>query len=199
MLKKLLLVVALLVVAVVIVVGTRPETYHVERSAKIDAPAEAVFAAVSDFRTFPEWSPWQKRDPAVRTTVSTPSAGVGASYAWQGNKDVGKGRMTITESRPPSRVRERLEFIEPFASVAETGFDVKPEGPTAAAVTWSMDGKNNFMGKAFSLVMDMDKMIGKDFDAGLANLKRLVEAQRPATPPPTAPGAAAAATAPGTW
>lgn len=178
MLKKLLglLVVALGVLAVV--VATRPDAYHVERSARIDTPPGSVFAVVSDFKTFPEWSPWAKRDPAMKTTVSTPSAGVGATYAWEGNKEVGKGRMTFTENQPPGRVKEKLEFIEPFASVAEVTFDIKPIGGAAASsVTWSMDGKNNFMGKAFALFMDMDKVIGKDFDDGLTNLKRVVEAR----------------------
>src|SRR5688572_23164043 len=123
MVKKVLLVLVVALGLGAIYVSTRPDTYHVERSAKIGAPPAAVFAVISDFRTFPEWSPWQKKDPAMRTTVSTPSTGVGASYAWEGNREVGKGRMTITEASPPAagagRVRERLEFQEPFASLAE--------------------------------------------------------------------------------
>jgi hypothetical protein len=124
---------------------------------------------------------------------------VGASYAWEGNKEVGKGRMLITRADAPTQVRERLEFIEPFASVAEVGFEIKPQGQ-GAGVTWSMDGKNNFVGKAIGLFMDMDKMIGKDFDDGLTGLKRVVEAKHaaaapaaaaappaPAAPPPAAP------------
>src|SRR6185369_10487911 len=98
-------------------------------------------------------------------------------YAWEGNKEVGKGSMTITESRPGERVAQRLEFIEPFKSTAATAFDLKPAGPSNTRVTWSMDGKSNFVGKAFSLVMDMDKVIGKDFEAGLASLKQLTEAK----------------------
>src|SRR5512144_3132015 len=156
--KRGLMVLALAIVAFALVVVTRPDTYHVERSTKVNAPAEAVFATVSDFRAFPEWSPWQKRDPALRPTISTPSTGVGASYAWEGNKEVGKGKMTFTEVTSPTHTREHLEFIEPFASVAETGFDIKPEGGNAVTVTWSMEGTNSFMGKAFGMFMDMDKI-----------------------------------------
>src|SRR5437879_519601 len=142
MLKKVVMVLSAAIVALLIVVATRPDAYHVERSAQVAAPAEAVFALVSDFRAFPEWSPWQKRDPAMHTTISTPSAGVGASYAWKGNKDVGTGKLTMTESEAPTHTRERLEFIEPFASVADTGVDIKPDGAKTVTVTWSMNGKN---------------------------------------------------------
>jgi hypothetical protein len=186
--KKVLLVLAVLVAAFLGVVATRPDTYHVERSTEVKASPEAVFAFVGDLKTFPQWSPWQKRDPNVKITISTPSTGVGASYAWEGNKEVGKGRMTIIESTPPVRTKEKLEFIEPFPSIAEAGFEVKPAGTGASTVTWSMDGKNNLIGKAFSLFMDMDKMIGKDFEDGLASLKKLVEAAPAAAP--VAPAAA---------
>jgi hypothetical protein len=183
--KKVLLVLAVLIVGFVAFVATRPATYHVERSIDLKSPPEAVFATVSDFRAFPQWSPWQKRDPAMKTTLSNPSSGVGASYAWEGNKDVGKGKMTIVESTSPNRVKLRLEFLEPFASTADTGFDIKSAGAGGSTVTWWMDGKNNLMGKAFSVFMDMDKMIGKDYEEGLANLKRVVESPPP-PPPPTA-------------
>jgi len=183
MVTKILLVIGIVLGALAVVVATRPDTYHVERSTRIDAPPTAVFGVVSDFRGFSEWSPWAKRDPSMRTTISDPSTGVGATYAWDGNKEVGRGRMTVTETLAPSRVRQRLEFLEPFASTAETSFDIKPASANGAVVTWSMDGHNNFVGKAFSLVMDMDKMVGKDFDDGLSNLKRVVEAKAPAAPP----------------
>lgn len=186
MIKKVLLALAVLVAVLLIVVATRPDTYHVERSTKIDAPAEIVFEQIGDFKNFQAWSPWAKRDPNMTLTVSTPSTGVGASYAWQGNKEVGKGKMTFTEIQHPTRVREKLEFIEPFASTADTGFDIKPEG-SGVTLTWAMDGKNNFMGKAFGLVMDMDKMIGKDFEEGLASIKRLAEAKKAEAPTAAAP------------
>ena len=191
MLKKLLIGVVVVLVAFVGFVATRPDTYHVERSAVVAAPPEAVFAALADFKTFPEWSPWAKRDPAMRTTLSSPSSGVGATYAWEGNNDVGKGKMTIVESTSPTKLRQKLEFLEPFASEADTGFEIKPEG-TSSKVTWSMDGKANFMSKAMSVFMDMDKMIGKDFEDGLANLKRVVESAKPAAAQPASAGAPAA-------
>lgn len=179
MLKKILLAMAAVLVVFLGTVATRPDTYRVERSAEIAAPAPAVFEAVSDFKHFRDWSPWEKRDPNMKRTLSSPSAGVGASYAWEGNKDVGKGKMTFTETTPPSRVRERLEFLEPFPNTADVTFDVAA-GSSGTKITWSMEGKNNFVGKIFGLFMDMDKMIGKDFEEGLANLKRLVES-RPAS------------------
>jgi len=187
MIKKALIAIAALVAVLLIVVATRPNTYHVERSAKIEAPADLIFAEVSDFRTLPEWSPWAKLDPAMTTTISTPSTGVGATYAWQGNKKVGKGKMTFTESQAPTHVKQRLEFIEPFTSTADADFQIKPEGGNAATVTWSMDGKANFVAKAFGLFMSMDKTVGKSFDEGLANLKRITEAKRAAAPTAAAP------------
>jgi hypothetical protein len=187
MIKKVLITLAVLVAAFAVVVATRPDKYHVERSTKIAAPADLIFAEVNDFQTFSAWSPWAKRDPAMTTTISTPSSGVGASYAWQGNKQVGKGKMTFTESTAPTHTRERLEFLEPFASVADVAFDIKPEGGSASSVTWSMDGKANFIGKAFGLFMSMDKAVGKDFEEGLGNLKRIVEAKKAASPTAAAP------------
>jgi hypothetical protein len=179
MLKKVLLAVAALVAAFLVVVATRPDTYHVERSTKIAAQADTIFAMVSDFRNFRDWSPWAKRDPAMKTTLSTPSSGVGAKYEWQGNKQVGKGRMTFTESQAPVHVKEKLEFLEPFPSTADTAFDIKPDG-NSSTLTWAMDGKANFVGKAFGLFMNMDKMIGKDFEEGLANLKQAAESRQAA-------------------
>jgi hypothetical protein len=194
MLKKVLLGLAGLVAAFLIFAATRPDTYHVERSTKIAASADTIFAEVNDFRAFPAWSPWQKRDPAMKTTISTPSTGVGATYAWEGNKEVGKGKMTLTESQAPTHTKERLEFLEPFASVADTGFNIKPEGAGASTITWYMDGKSNFMGKVMGVFMDMDKMIGKDFEEGLTNLKKIAEAKQTAAaaataaaPPPAEP------------
>jgi hypothetical protein len=175
MLKKILLVLAVAVGALAAVVATRPDTYHVERSTTIQAPPEVVFSSVGDMAEWSKWSPWEKRDPAMKKTYSTATSGVGATYAWEGNKEVGKGKMTITESTPPTKVAQRLEFLEPFASVAETSVALKAEGTDGTRVTWAMDGKNNFVSKAFSLAMNMDKMIGKDFDEGLSNLKKISE------------------------
>lgn len=186
MARKILLVLFVVVVGFLAFVATRPDSYHVERSTQIAAGPEAIFAVLGDFKNFPSWSPWQRRDPAMHVTLSNPSAGVGASYAWEGNKEVGKGRMTFTEVVPPTRVHEKLEFLEPFPSTADSGFTVKPDGPTSSTVTWSLDGRNNFVAKAFSVFMNMDKMIGGDFAEGLANLKRVVESHVATPPSPAA-------------
>jgi hypothetical protein len=193
MVKKVLLALAVVIVGFLAFVATRPSSYHVERSATIHAPADLVYAHLADLKSFGEWSPWDKRDPAMKKTYSASTTGVGATYSWQGNKEVGSGRMTITLAKPPTQVRERLEFIEPFASVADVGFDVVPAGADEVKATWSMDGHSNFVMKGMGVFMDMDKMIGKDFDDGLANLKRIVEAK--AAAPAAAPAVAAEPTA----
>jgi hypothetical protein len=175
MLKKALLVLLVAITGLVIFTATRPAAYQVERSTTIHAPADAVFATVSDLKAFGDFSPWDKRDPAMKKTFSASTSGVGATYAWEGNKEVGSGKMTVTEHNPPSRVRHKLEFIAPFAAVADTGFDIAAAGADNVKVTWSMQGRKDFMAKFFGLFMDMNKAIGKDFDEGLANLKRVVE------------------------
>lgn len=195
--SKVLLVLVLLLGGAAAYVATRPDTYHVERSATVDAPAATVFAQIDDFSVWKEWSPWEKKDPAMKRTVSTPPSGVGATYAWEGNKEVGKGKMTITDSRPGEKVAEKLEMLEPFPSTSGVTFTLASESPTTTKVTWAMDGKHNFISKAFSVVKPMDGMIGKDFEEGLANLKKVAEAKKPPpappAPPPEAAGDAAAA------
>jgi hypothetical protein len=144
-----------------------------------------VFAQLDNFKSWAAWSPWDKRDPAMKRSYDGPPSGVGASYSWEGNKEVGQGRMTITDSKPPrggsaetAHVSIRLEFIKPFASVASSEFIVKPETDDhAATVSWVMEGRNNLMGKAFGVFMNMDKMIGGDFESGLSNLKTVSEAE----------------------
>jgi hypothetical protein len=182
MLKKLLSVLVVAVAILVVVVATRPSAYHVERSVQIDAPVATVFGLVRDLKTWSAWSPWDKRDPDMHKTFTPTTSGVGASYAWEGNKKVGKSKMTITDEQPA----ERLEFIEPFQSVAETSFTFKPAGAEGTRATWALDGNNNFVGKAFGLVMNMDRLIGGDFEDGLANLKRISEAAKPLPAPAAA-------------
>ena len=214
MLKKILIAVAVLVVIFVGVVITRPDTYHVERTMRMNAPDSVIYAHLDDFHAWAAWSPWEKLDPNMKRTFSGPERGVGATYSWEGNDQVGTGKMTITESSPPSAMRVQLEFIEPFASVATTGFEVGPALDEASSdVTWWMDGTNNFVGKAFGLFVDMDKMIGADYEKGLNALKQLSEAEAkkraaeaqaapapqpeaPAQPTAPAPAASADATTP---
>ena len=185
--SKVLLVLVVLVGAAAAYVATRPDAYHVERSASIEAPAATVFAQIDDLSVWKEWSPWEKKDPTMKRTLSATTSGVGASYSWQGNKEVGKGKMTITDSKPGEKVVEKLEFIEPFQSQADITFTLAPENATTTKVTWAMDGKHNFISKAFSVVKPMDGMIGRDFEEGLANLKKVAEAKKPPPTPPAPP------------
>lgn len=176
MLKKILLAVAVIILLFVIVVAMQPADFRITRSTTIAAPAETVFAHVNDFHKWDAWSPWAKLDPAMKQSYEGSAAGTGAIYTWDGNKDVGTGRMTLTESRSNELVRIKLEFLKPFAAVNDTEFTFKSEG-NQTAVTWSMTGKNNFIAKAFSLIMNMDKMVGGDFEKGLAQMKTLAEAE----------------------
>ena len=170
MLKKILLVIVALVAIFAIVVAFQPAAFRVERSATIPAPPAVVFAQVNDFHNWDAWSPWARLDPAMKQAHSGAPAGTGAVYTWEGNKDVGEGRMTITESRPNELIRIKLDFIKPFAATNVTEFVFKPSA-SQTAVTWTMTGEKNYISKAVCLFMDMDKMVGGDFEKGLASLK----------------------------
>jgi hypothetical protein len=174
MLKKILIGIAALIAIFLIVVALQPSDYRVTRSATMAAAPGTVFDQVNDLQKWRAWSPWEKIDPDMERTYDGPSAGEGAKYAWAGNSDVGEGNMTITESRPSDLIRVKLEFLKPMSSTADTEFTFKPDGDQTA-VTWTMSGKNNFLAKAFCLFMNMDKMIGGQFEDGLANLKSVVE------------------------
>ena len=175
MLIKILIAVAVIVVVFVVVVAMQPSEFRVARSTTISAPPPAVFAQVNDFHKWEAWNPWGKIDPAMKQTYEGAPAGPGAIYTWVGNKNVGEGRMTLTESRPSDLIRIKLEFFKPFAGTNIAEFTFKPAG-NQTAVTWSMTGKNNFMAKAIHLFMNMDKMIGGQFEMGLAQMKSIVEA-----------------------
>jgi hypothetical protein len=175
MLKKILIAIAAIIVVFLIIVAMQPGEFRVTRSADVAAPQAAVFDQVNDLHKFEKWNPWGKIDPAMKVSYEGAAAGVGSVYKWAGNKEVGEGQMTITESRPSDLVRIKLEFFKPFASVADTEFTFKPQGHQTA-VTWSMSGKNNFIAKAMCLFMSMDKMIGGQFENGLADMKTIVEA-----------------------
>ena len=175
MLKKILLVLAVIVVVFLIIVATRPAEYRVTRSASMTAPPPVAFAQVNDFHKWEAWNPWGKIDPAMKITYEGASAGKGAIYTWVGNSEVGEGRMTITESRPSDLILINLEFFKPMAGVSLTEFTFKPEG-NQTVVTWTMTGKNNFIAKAMCMFMNMDKMIGRQFEKGLAAMKSVVEA-----------------------
>ena len=177
MLMKILIVLAVIVVGFVAFVALRPSEYRVARTVTISAPAPAVFAQVNDFHRWDAWNPWAKMDPAMKQTYEGAPAGTGAVYTWTGNKEVGEGRMTLTESRPHELIRINLEFLKPFAATSTAEFTFKPEG-SHTAVTWSMGGKVNFVAKVVHLFVDMDTMIGANFEKGLADMKSVVEARR---------------------
>lgn len=170
MLKKIGIVVAVLLVLLIAVIATRPGDFSVTRSRTIAAPPEAVYAQIADFRRWQQWSPWERRDPAMKREFAGAAAGTGAVYSWAGNRDVGKGRMTITDARPAERVAIKLEFLEPMETTSTTDFHLTPTGQGGTNVTWTMSGENNFLAKGMTLFMNMDKMIGNDFDQGLARL-----------------------------
>ena len=176
MLKKALVVIAGLIVVLLVVAATRPSHFHIERSASVAAPPEVVFPLINDFHAWALWSPYEKLDPAMTRAYSGPPAGTGAGYTWSGNDDVGAGSMRITESQSPALVKIALEFLKPFQASNVATFNVQPEG-AGSRVTWGMDGANPFGMKVASLFMDMDQMIGKDFELGLSNLGALAQAR----------------------
>lgn len=175
MIKKILLALVVLLGGFLAVAAMQPDDYSVTRTAAIAAPPEKVFPLVNNFHNWSGWSPWAKLDPQMKESYSGPESGTGAVYEWTGNSDVGKGKMTITESQPNDSVRINLEFIEPFASTSDTRFAFRPEG-AGTQVQWTMSGKSDLMTKAMCLVMGgMDKMIGPDFEKGLAQMKSQAE------------------------
>jgi hypothetical protein len=163
------------VVVFLIVVALQPSQYGVTRSLAIAAPPDTIFPHVNELKKWEAWNPWGKIDPNMKLTYDGPPSGIGASYSWIGNREVGEGRMSITESKPSEHIRFKLEFFKPMAGVSDTVFTFKSQGGQTE-VTWAMTGQNNFVGKAFCLFMSMDKMIGGQFEKGLADLKAVVEA-----------------------
>jgi len=176
MFKKVTLILLVLAAALLTVVATRPNTLHVDRKQVLAAPPAVVFALVNDFQKWAAWSPWEKLDPSMQKKYEGAPSGVGASYYWLGNDKVGEGRMTILESVPGERIRIKLEFIKPWEGTNATTFTFAPRGEETE-VTWAMDGPATFMTKLFSLVADMDGMIGKDFEKGLGQMKAVAEAE----------------------
>jgi K+-transporting ATPase KdpF subunit len=170
-------------IAVVVILGgfliyaaTRPDTFRVERTATIKAPPERIFPLINDFQRWGAWSPFEKKDPAMKRTLSGAPSGSGAVYEWDGNKEIGQGRMEIVESLPPSRVTLKLDFTRPFKAHNIVDFTLEPRGDSTQ-VTWAIHGPSPFISKVMGIVFNMDKMIGKDFEAGLAALKTVSEQQ----------------------
>lgn len=175
MIKKILIGLVAVIALILIVAAFQPAEYSVQRSLAIAAPPAALFEQVNDHRKFALWNPWAKFDPNVKNTYAGPPTGVGSVASWQGNSDVGAGSSTIIESRPGELVRQRMDWNEPMEGTSTVDFTFKPEGEHTL-VTWRMYGSNKFLGKVMCLFMSMDKMVGEQFEIGLANLKALVEA-----------------------
>ncbi len=174
MLTKILISLAVIVIGFVVIVAMRPSEYRVARTVTISAPAPVAFAQVNDFHKWDAWNPWAKMDPAMKQTYEGAPAGTGAVYTWTGNRQVGEGRMTLTESRPPELIRINLEFLKPFAATSTAEFTFRPDGQRTA-VTWSMVGSLNFVAKVVHLFVGMDRMIGANFEKGLADMKSVAE------------------------
>ena len=164
--------VVVLLVAFVAFVASRPDTFHIERSGPVNAPVEVPFSLVNDLHAWARWSPFEKFDPNMKKTFEGPPAGPGAIFGWSGNSKAGEGRITILETKPFERILIKLDFFRPFKATNQATFTFIPaDGGTR--VTWGIDGKKNFMLKMVHLFMDMDQMIGKDFEEGLANLNNV--------------------------
>ena len=174
MLKTLALVVVLLLAAVLLFAATRPDSFRVERRIVIQATPAKIFPLIDDLHAFQAWSPYEKKDPDMKRTLSGAPSGKGAVYEWDGNKNVGAGRMEVIEANAPSKVGIKLDFLKPFEGHNTAEFTMVPAGDTTT-VTWAMYGPSPFMMKVMGTFMNMDRMIGDDFAVGLANLKALVE------------------------
>ena len=174
MLKIIATVVVVLIAAVLGMAATKPDTFRVQRATSIKAPPEKVFALINDFHNWGQWSPWEKLDPALNRTYSGPASGKGAVYEWTGNSKVGAGRMEITEPTPSSKVLIKLDFIKPFEGHNMADFTLEPQGDTTN-LSWAMYGPTPFVSKVMQVFISMDSLIGKDFEAGLANLKAAAE------------------------
>lgn len=170
-----LLAVGLVAVASVLIVAARkPDTFRVHRSARIQAPADLLFGHINDLHRWQAWSPYEKLDPAMKRVFTGPPAGPGAGYEWDGNGNVGAGRIEIRDAAEPSRVAISLVMTRPFACDNAVEFTLVPEGD-ATTVTWSMEGRSHFLSKLVGVFIDMDRMVAGQFDEGLANLKSIAE------------------------
>ena len=174
MLKIITIIIAILAAGVLIVAATKPDTFRVQRAASIKAPPEKVFTLINDFKRWDAWSPWEKKDPVMKRTWGAVTNGKGAYYAWEGNSDVGQGSMEIAESVPSSKITLKLDFVKPFEGHNVVEFTLEPRGDVTN-VTWAMQGPAPFLSKVIQVFCDMDNMVGKDFEAGLASMKAAAE------------------------
>lgn len=169
-----LVAIVLIVAVILILAATKPSVFRMQRSTRIAAPPEKIFPLIDDFHNWTQWSPWEKRDPNLKRTYSGTARGVGTIYEWQGNRQVGSGRMEIVESTPNQKVGLKLDFFKPYKAHHITEFALRPDG-AGTDVTWSMHGPAPFMSKVMQVFMNLDRMVGKDFESGLANMKAAAE------------------------
>ena len=177
MFRKILFALVAVIVAILVIAAFQPADFKVSRSTLISAPPAALFAEVNELARWKAWSPYEKLDPAMKRTFTGPAAGPGAVYAWEGNSNAGTGRMTVVESVPAEKVAIRLDFVKPMEATSDATFTFMPEG-TQTRVTWTMIGHNGYLGKLFCLFLNMDKMVGGQFEEGLATLKQQAETKK---------------------
>jgi uncharacterized protein YndB with AHSA1/START domain len=168
------IVLAVAIAIVLILAAIKPDTFSVQRATTVRAPAEKIFALINDFHRWGTWSHYEARDPAMKRSYSGPANGAGAVYGWDGNNNVGAGRMEILETSPPAKIVIKLDFFKPFEGHNTAEFTILPQGD-ATDVRWVMHGPAPFMSRLMQVFINIDRMIGKDFEIGLANLKRLTE------------------------
>src|SRR6202163_4330047 len=171
-------VLAIVIAIVLILAATKPNTFSVRRATTVKAPPERIFPLINDFHQWGSWSPWENKDPAMQRSYTGAASGRGAVYAWEGNKNSGSGRMEITDASQPSKIVIKLDFLKPFEAHNTAEFTMLPQGDATNATTninWQMHGPAPFMSKVMQVFMNVDRMVGKDFEIGLANLKRLTE------------------------
>lgn len=202
MAKKIALAFVIVLLVLIAVIATRPGEFRIERATTVSAPAALIFPHIANLHNWSAWSPWEKLDPSMKKTFEGPDYGTGAIYAWVGNDAVGEGRMTVMDVQAPQSVSIKLDFIKPWTATNTALFTLGSPTPESTVVTWAMEGQNNFMAKAFSMFVDVDKLVGKDFEEGLAQLKSVCEAEAqkaakpaaPPAPPPAEPTTPATAT-----
>jgi len=173
-----LIAVAILIAGILGLAAMRPDTFRVERSIDINAPAETIFPLINDYKNWPQWSPYENIDPAMQRTFSGTPSGKGSIYEWSGNKNIGHGRMEIIDTTPPSKIVIKLDFFSPFEAHNIAEFAMRPQGNAtnlATNVTWSMHGPQPFMAKVMHMFFNMDKMVGGQFEQGLAGMKAVAE------------------------
>ena len=174
MFKIIAIVIVVLLVALLVFAATKPDTFRVQRATSIKAPPEKIFVLINDFHRWVAWSPYEKKDPAMKRTLSGATTGRGAVYEWEGNKDIGKGRMEIMDTSPPSKVIITLDFVKPFEAHNIVEFTLEPNSDSTNVI-WSIHGPSPYISKLMSIFVNLDSMIGKDFETGLANLKIVAE------------------------